>query len=850
MSPALVLGLSLSFLSIADAQAPATAATPAPAAQSPAEPVTTGQQAIGAQNPAGQTAPGLPPAQEATAERVIVTGSNIPTAEEVGPNPVLNINRDLINKSPQRNTEALIKDLPVANANGVPLSNNNTGFTPGASSVSLRGFDPSATLVLVDGRRVAPFPVGQGGTFTFVDLNTIPRAAIESIEVLKDGASSTYGADAVAGVVNIKLYKQYRGAEATVEYGNTLDKDSGLYDASLLFGVGNETTQITGALNFYHQNSLFSRDRGNSHFPPFRSSNATPYNLQLSTDAIIAAGGPPPPGSGPVIFGHAPFGTDGTTPASGYVYTPRRSNTFNFGDVQGAFPSVERYGGYTSVEHKVFGDHLVLFADMFYENAKAHNELAPAATGSFLTKGSTPLAIPPNHPLPGGVTPPNTPTFDETGLPVGAFNPFNPFEQIISGGTRARLAEFGNRLEDSEADAFLGTIGIRGDKLFDGSWGYDAGFRFSEIKDNEQLKTVSGVRFRRILNAADPIFDPNSTEYIGTTIPFNPFGDFRHPIPANQATVDFATILSISQFVSKLATLDLNIYTTALFKLPAGGVGFAFGAQFRREKVSQTPDDAALKGDLIGGSPLAITDAGRKDYAFYAETRIPIFSPELKVPLFHSLELTAAGRFEAFLNNDTNVIVPKVGLRWQPFDEQLTVRATWGEGFREPSLFELYASPTTGLLPTNFKGTVDPETTVITSSNPNLAPEDDRTFSGGVVYTPKFVPGLTLSVDLWDIERSGVVTSPTAQEVVNRFVTGTLLPGESVTLNQGGQSINSITDAFQNAGRQNARGVDLGLQYQLQTQVGNFTFLTQASYLDSFVFQATANSRSGEVAGR
>ena len=164
-----------------------------------------------------------PPVDQATptaeAERVIVTGSNIPTAEEVGPNPVLNINRDLINKSGERSAEALIKNLPVANANGVPLSNNNTGFTPGASSISLRGFDPSATLVLIDGRRAAPFPVGQGGTFSFIDLNSIPRAAIESIEVLKDGASSTYGADAVAGVVNIKLYKEYRGAEASSSTG-------------------------------------------------------------------------------------------------------------------------------------------------------------------------------------------------------------------------------------------------------------------------------------------------------------------------------------------------------------------------------------------------------------------------------------------------------------------------------------------------------------------------------------------------------------------------------------------------------------------------------------------------------
>jgi iron complex outermembrane recepter protein len=790
-------------------------------------------------------------ATTAEAERVIVTGSNIPTAEEVGPNPVLNINRDLINKSGHRSAEALIKDLPVANANGVPLSNNNTGFTPGASSISLRGFDPSATLVLIDGRRAAPFPVGQGGTFSFIDLNSIPRGAIESIEVLKDGASTTYGADAVAGVVNIKLYKEYRGVEADVQYGNTLDKDSGLFDASLLFGVGDDKTQVSGALNFYHRNSIFAKDRGNSNHPPFQSSNASPYNLQVTFESVVAAGGTPPAGTGPgdVFFAHAPFHTDGNAPASDYVYTGRRSNTFNFGRVQGMFPSSERYGGYTAFAHKACGDQLVIYGDMLYENSKTHNELAPSATGSFVTKGQQTIAIPPNAPLPGGITPPNTPTFADTGLPVDAFNPFNPFGQIISGGSRARLAEFGNRLVDSDVDSFITTLGFKGDKLFDGTWGYDAGFRYSQVKDTESGTFVSVNRFKRILNAADPIYDPTSQEFIGTTIPFNPFGDFRVPIPSNAAPVDFATIHTKDVQLSKLATVDLNIYTTQLFKLPAGGVGFAFGGQFRRENIVQSPDEEALAGDVIGFAKEAITHAGRKDYAFYGESSVPIFSPENAIPGFHALEFTAAARFEAFENNDTNVLVPKFGMRWQPLDDSLTIRVTWGEGFREPSLFELFSSPTSGLTPTNFRGVNDPETTVITSSNPNLQPEDSRSFSAGIVYTPKFVSGLTLSIDLWDIERKGVVTAPFAQEVVNRFNSGNLLPGEMVILDPSGTTIDAIFDTFQNAGRQNARGIDFGIQYQLQTSFGTFTSLSQATYLDSFIFQGTIQSRGREVSG-
>ena len=144
----------------------------------------------------------------------------------------------------------------------------------------------------------------------------------------------------------------------------------------------------------------------------------------------------------------------------------------------------------------------------------------------------------------------------------GAFNPFNPFNQIISGGTRARLAEFGNRLFDNESDAFLGTIGFRGDKLFNGTWGYDAGFRYSQIKNTTTGTQVSISRFNRILNQADPIFNPASSEYIGTTVAFNPFGDFRVPIPSNAASVEFARVHPTDIDTSKLATVDATIYTT------------------------------------------------------------------------------------------------------------------------------------------------------------------------------------------------------------------------------------------------------------------------------------------------
>ncbi len=563
---------------------------------------------------------------------------------------------------------------------------------------------------------------------------------------------------------------------------------------------------------------------------------------------------------GGIEFTTAPDFTNGLAPASSYIYNASARVRggggglpgFNYNQFSGSFPESERYGSYMSAEHKWFGDQVVVYGDFLYQKVKVHNELAPVATGNFVTANQTTIAIPPRTPIAPGAEPPNTPTHADTGVPADAFNPFNPFNQIISAGSRARFADFGNRVTLDDNENILTTLGVKGDKLFDGNWGYDAGFRYGEVTATE-VNTggfFSLNRLNRIMNAADPIFDPTSSQYIGTTIPYNPFGDYRVSIPANAPSIAFAKATSHEINVSKIATLDLNIYTTQLFKLPGGGVGLAFGGQFRREDEKQSPDDIQGAGDLSSQSPKATTVGGRKDYAIYGELSIPIFSPENAIPGFHALELSASGRFEEFLNNDSNVLVPKLGLRWQPFDDSLTVRATWGEGFREPSLFELYSSPTQGLLPALFKGNFDPEVPTITSSNPNLQPEDSRAFTTGIVYTPKFVSGLTLSIDVYDIERKGVVVSPTAQEVVNRFLQNQSLPGESVILDPSGDSINAIFDSFQNAGRQNTRGVDLGLQYQLQTAFGTFTSLTQATYVDSFIFQGTEQSRGLEISGR
>ena len=234
------------------------------------------------------------------------------------------------------------------------------------------------------------------------------------------------------------------------------------------------------------------------------------------------------------------------------------------------------------------------------------------------------------------------------------------------------------------------------------------------------------------------------------------------------------------------------------------------------------------------------------------------------------MDLTAAVRYEVFKNNDTNVCVPKFGIRWQPFDETLTMRATIGEGFREPSLIELYGSPTSALtgwtdrLPNSLGGPAtpvgdpsrfEPEGPVVFTSQPFLQPEDSRSFTCGFVYTPKWVSGLTISVDIWDTERTGVVVQSTTSDILHRELAGAegtgqgLLPGEIVQRDPNTGNIERIFTPFINSGSLKANGVDFGVQYIYPTKWGTFTSLTNATWLNSYQFASALNTNEAELAG-
>jgi outer membrane receptor protein involved in Fe transport len=779
-------------------------------------------------------------------EKFTVTGSYIPTTETAftaGASPVVRIDRKVIDESGLTTTAELLQKITVSNGGAIPISNNATGFTPAATAISLHGLGPEATLVLINGRRVTPYPVGSGGTTAFVDLNSIPLSAVESIEVLKDGASAIYGADAVAGVVNIKMRRGIDGTEMMLNYGNTTNKDSTEFTAALITGAQTDKASALVGFNYYKKNAIFNKDRTYSAIPPFLSSNASPLNLQITADAALAAGIPAASipagktGTGTFYVSSQPNSSNnGLTPATSYRIGTSRPSTFNFNEFSMSYPRRDNRGVFAYAERKVFGtDNIKIYVDTAYQNAVTENQLAPSATGNFSGSG-TELVIPAQTasplPLPGRAR----------AAVAGAYNPFNPFNVDITGGSRARLAEFGNRIFRNNTDAMMLTAGIKGDNIA-GNWNFDAGYSYSSIRDTSRNTLVSSSRVNRVLNANDSFFTPGSPDFLGTTMPYNPFGYYKVPIANNAKVVNAAKITTKDVNESKMNTFNFVISNGSLFELPAGGVGFALGADARHEELNQYPDPYAATGDLIGSSPTATTQGQRKVWGAFTEANFPLVK---NAPGAHDLSGTVAVRHENYTSSNETATVPKFGLRWQPIDQTLTFRASWSKGFRQPSLYELFSTPTSGLTPiiNPITKVSEPEQDVTISGNRRLKSEKTKYLNVGFVWSPEMtgIKGLTFGVDYWKADRNGTV-SGNYQNTVNRFfgkdsagvaAPGGLLPGESVVLFSDG-TIRVVNSVFFNVGQTVAKGYDITANYVMKTDTaGRFELSTVWSRLQSF----------------
>lgn len=792
-------------------------------------------------------------------EKFIVTGSHIPTSETAagaGAYPVTEIDRRMIDQTGFENTAELLQKLPDFNQGAISISNNDTGFTRGATGISLHGLGPEATLVLINGNRVAPFPIGQGGERSFVDLNTIPAGMIERIEILPVGASAIYGADAVAGVVNIILRKNFNGAAIHLQYQNTTDKDASQLTADLLAGVTNEKFSIMVGFNYQKQNSITDADRDYTRIPASLSSNSNPINVQITQAAYDEATGasglpagvtkstffatpgitPGAPGGNTVSpngLAVSPSTNNGTTPAGQYLYSNSRLSLYDFNQSAWSLPSWKRDGMNLVGDHDLFGiQNIKAYADGNYQVSTTENQSAPAATGNFTTPGLAELVIP------ARTANPTIKTVDgrTRAAPAGAYNPFNPFNMDIVGSSRFRLQEFGNRVLNDTTDAFLGTAGIKGENILE-KYNFDAGVRYSESIYRSDDTEVSASKFNRILNANDPIFNPNDPSYVGTTIPYNPFGYYVNPIPNNALLVRYATVHIHEEDLSSLGDGYFTINTTDLLKLPAGDIGAAIGVDYRVERLNQSPDPESAAGDLIGEVQKAPVDRRRQVFATYAEMKLPLVSPRQDIPGVYDFSTSVAGRYEGFLTSHESKTVPQAGIRYEPFDDSLVFRADAGQGFLAPSMEELYS---TGIF--SLSSLVDPRThaslaqvPVRKLGNSGLKSETSNSYSAGFVWTPKFavLKGFTANLDVWRIDRHGTALVNAQNTVNSYFNGGGNLPGETVFLDSTGNIV-EVNTVYHNAGGTIAKGADIGGSYVRQTNWGLFDFSAQLAFLHSF----------------
>src|SRR5438309_952199 len=344
----------------------------------------------------------------ATAVEVIVTGSNIPTSEEVGPQPVDTYRKADIDRLGVRSATDFVQKLPMAT--GASINENITSNGDGRVEVNLRGILPKETLVLQDGRRLAP--VGFAGDT--VDLNMFPFGLIDHIDVLKDGASAIYGSDAVDGVFNVWLIHRFRGVEIYASYGNTnlgFANDMGEERAYLLAGTGDDKTDIVVYAELYNRDVIYSRDDDishNVHYRPFggedlRSSNyagrvgSFVYEPSLNGGALT-----PTPHAFPNVRNDPQY-----VPA---LALPREQQLFNFADLTPAMAPVDREYLYGSLDSKICDQYLELFGDFKYVRTFWDGVLAPAPfTPDVFTDANRPVGI------------------SSAGLSVPIQNPFNPF---------------------------------------------------------------------------------------------------------------------------------------------------------------------------------------------------------------------------------------------------------------------------------------------------------------------------------------------------------------------------------------------------------------------------------------
>jgi iron complex outermembrane receptor protein len=688
------------------------------------------------------------PQQAQQLQTITVTGSAIPRIDAETPSPVTVITAAQIQRSGLKTVSDVVRAISADNSGSIPTA-FTAGFAAGSAGVALRGLTVNSTLVLVDGRRSTNYPLADDGQRTFVDLNTIPVNAIDRIDVLKDGASSLYGADAIAGVVNIILKHDYKGLEGTAEIGTSQRGGGTTRRATLLFGGGDlqkDGWNAYGSIEAQKDDRIWARDRG------------YPYN---TTDLSRGGGsdfnwGQPGFNTGsiwgmvqPAVPGlPGPGGQQTGTAVPGALWQPLRpcgpgstlvTNPLGSGCEQNQIadyidlaPKQERAGVYGRLTVKV-GENSEAYVSGSYYHNKVEASAAPAQIRTGTPVNTNSIVLPAT--LPDGSDNPNNPFPGQPALITYAFGD-------IPGGAK--------NVNDN-ARMVGGIHGVWGE------WNYD-----SALVLNHSSLDVNNYGF---LNYAALIDAVNNGTY-----------NFLDPSQNSpELLAQLAPVLH-KKSTTDLQSLDFHV-TRLLWDLPGGSLGLATGVDLRREKQSDPDLNPGLSAQGLG---VAHTFGKRTVKGAYVE---------LDAPFLESLEVDVSGRYDKYSDFGSN-FSPKIGFKWKPV-ESLAIRGTWSKGFRAPSFAENGSSESEGFatynLPDDYVAAHGSDAytrpyalAFDTIGNPDIRPEKSKSWTFGVLWQPS--EQFSASVDYYDIKKTGVIGQFDPQAVLDAYFAGQPLPPNSAII--------------------------------------------------------------------
>ena len=792
-----------------------------------------------------------------TIEEVIVTGSNIPPAEESGPYPVDVYDRDEIARLGVRTATDLIQKIPEAM--GASITENNVNGGVGRAELNIRGILPKETLVLQDGRRVAP--VGFAGDT--VDLNTIPIGLIDRIEILKDGASSIYGADAVAGVFNVWLIHKFRGLELYTSYGNTnlgFANDQSEERTYLLAGTGDNKIDIVVYAESYNRAAIYARDADISHDADYR-----PFGgLDLRSGFFAGRVG------GFVYLPTLNNGSRTPTPhsfpnaASDPQYVPQKSlppeqRLFNFSDIAGAIGPADRQYLSGAVEYNVSDRYLAIFSDFKYMRGHWEGALAPVPfTPDPFTDALHPGGISISSisvPIQNAFNPFTVADYTSAGgfdpkIPSSKLSAAPPGTQFVT-GVRYRGLEAGVRTDKITTDNYVFTSGLRGNLgefgHYFSTWNWESAFRYSE---DSRTELFSGIVNTTTLRSA--LLDSNPATA------FNPFGLNRN----SRAVIDRVFVTTQHTGTTSLTLEDLRMYGE-LFNLPAAPVSFATGAEHRTERARDIPDALTITGQTLGATNFTPTNGTRDVWSVYWEILLPVTSPIWNVPGLYSFELGYQERYEN-LSDFGSAERPKFSVRWQPIDSALTFRGTYTEAYHAPTLSDLFRGPTEfGAFVKDPRSAVtESEVLARASGNLDLNPETAYEWTYGAVLTPakwwSALQGLTLTADFYHIDIRAVTLQLDPQFLVDheRQFPDQVVRGPSTGPGDPFGPIVLLLLPQQNLGRMIQEGWDYSVIYSFDTKKfghgdwGTFIALLRGTYLDRVILQTVPGGPEQSVVGK